>query len=172
MAIADSGAPLLSCPPLCNLTSKKSIKESLGSALHPREVRRREGTTRGAPPPLLSLTIAPSVFFPLAESVPSSRVDIQDTATATSVVATLGRVAVSDKKRGGDIYHMGKGAGSRPLLDESISAPQAGAVEHCFCRDVPRIHAESRLQVVCVPFAVHMPPGLVQESTETDVKGR
>jgi len=42
--------------------------------------------------------------FSLAEQAPPPRVDTRDAATAESVVTTLDRVAVSNKKRGGDIY--------------------------------------------------------------------
>jgi hypothetical protein len=54
----------------------------------------------------LSFEIDKSLLFFLTASVPPPRVDTKDTATAESGVATLDRVAVSDKKRGGDIYHV------------------------------------------------------------------
>jgi hypothetical protein len=47
-------------------------------------------------------------MFHLTDEAPPPRVDIENPAIAESGVATLGRVAVSGKKRGGDIYHLGK----------------------------------------------------------------
>lgn len=64
--------------------------------------------TRDASKPLISFEIDTSLLFRLTESAPPPRVASRDTAIATSVVTTLGRVAVSDKKRGGIYITLGR----------------------------------------------------------------
>jgi hypothetical protein len=49
-------------------------------------------------------------------SAPPPRVDTKDTVIAESGVATLDRVAVSDKKKGMIYIKVGKGAGCPPAV--------------------------------------------------------
>jgi hypothetical protein len=62
------------------------------------QTARQEANTRGVPTSSLSFKIDISLSFFLTESAPPPRVDTRDAAIAKSGVATLDRVAVSDKK--------------------------------------------------------------------------
>jgi hypothetical protein len=67
------------------------------------------------PTSFLSFNINISLSFFLAEQAPLPRVDTRDAAIAESGVATLDRVAVSDKRRGMIYIKVKKEASSRAL---------------------------------------------------------